>query len=252
MLSPIWLTFISIFISFLALVVSAITLWKNYFGKFKPITTTGRLGFRIYPIKSGSDKWYIPSYDISVSITNKGVLPGKVFGMRMVVHYPTLPIPGNKEIFTPKWEVNYTEFKQNSKERFLWINKAVINDWMPYVILPKCTVTKHIIFESRWDDAVIQELQIALEVYTDTDKKWNEIARWNDYLTPSTWSELADVGSSFSIRAKNSMEEDTLLIPPDLHKYTGTKKILPTRGFYSESSYLAYPDIEEEVDESLS
>jgi len=235
--------FLPFIISFLAFIVSLISLWKNYFTKFNPLCTTGDLSFRIYPIKSGPEKWYLPSYIIAVSITNKGnAMPGKVLGLRIVLSFPKLSIPDNREIFYPKWEIDYNKFKQKAKYRFNWIDEAVINDWMPFVVLPKMTVTKHLIFESRWEEPVIQdEILIKLEMFLDSKKNWVEIERWKTSLTPHYWSELVNRGTSFRIPPVESIRQESHLSPPDLHKYTGTTEPIP-KGVNFEPSCLDYSE----------
>ena len=64
-----------------------------------------------------------------------------------------------------------------SSARFNWI--GIIADWMPYVVLPKNTVSKNLILETRWDEPVIQKnVNVNLEIYTNAKKEWIKINQW--------------------------------------------------------------------------
>lgn len=39
------------------------------------------------------------------------------------------------------------------------LRTLVLGDWMPFAVVPKTTVTKQFVFESRWDEPVVQELE---------------------------------------------------------------------------------------------
>ena len=231
----------TILVSFAAFVFSAIALWRTHFAKFRAITTSGNLQFRIYTFKNNRKKWYIPSVDIPISITNEGARVGKVMGLRIRASFPKLSIPSNYEIFMPQWEIDFKKFEPISEKRFEWIEKAVIANWMPFVVLPKQTITKHLIFESNWDNPVIQdEVCFELQIITDADKKWRKIAKWEANLSPVIWSELTDNNASFIYYEVDmqSLLYKEAINPTDLHEYTGSKSELPKKGFGEHTSYL--------------
>jgi len=240
---------ISAVISVAAVTISLIALWKTHFAKFRPICTIGDLCLRIYPIRSERENWFIPSLDVPVSIANEGARPGKVLGLRISVSFPNLPIPGNREIFYPIWEVAPEKFRRIGRNRFQWIDEATLGEWMPFVVLPKTTVTKHLVFESRWTDPVIQnEVSFSMEIYTESHRKWTEIGKWQSCLSPAAWSELTIHGTSIGTHPIGAIEMEEQLHPPDLHKYTGTKEPIPEGGFGAGLSYLDYPDDEDAFD----
>jgi hypothetical protein len=138
MSSTLIISLISALISVGAVVLSVITLWKTHFVKANFITGVGELGLRIYPIKNENRRWFIPSFDVPISIVNEGARPGRVLGLRLLVRFPNLPIPDNREPFYPRCEVDASEI---CRERFKWIKGPSVADWMPFVVLPKETVT---------------------------------------------------------------------------------------------------------------
>jgi hypothetical protein len=235
-----WIPITSAIISVIAVTLSLIALWKTHFAKSRFIPMVGNLRLRIYPIKNEDRRWYIPSFDVPVSITNEGARPGKILGIRLLIKFPDLPIPDNKECFNPKWEV---DGKQICRERFKWINEATVADWMPFVVLPKETVTKHLVFESSsWTEPVIQNrVTCIMEIRTDTDQTWKEIAKWDASLTAKVWGELTHRGTSFCYIPDGAINQLAEIHPIDLHKYTGSKEPIPEEGLGAAPSYLDFP-----------
>jgi len=244
--TSIWIAFGAVFISLLALGTSIIALWKTHFSKFSAVLTVGDCRLHIYPIKNENDRWFIPSLDTAISFTNKGAQLGKIEDLRIRVSFPKLPIPGHFEMFYAKWIV---DGKMISKERFNWIESAVIEDWMPFVLLPRDTKTKHIVFESfRWDNPVIQEEMLCeLEILAKNRSRWEKITEWKFSLNVEVWSELVEVGTSISTSTDQKYEIREYLNPEDLHKYTGSKDHIPKNGFKAAPSYLDFP--KEKLDE---
>ncbi|MBC7879422.1 MAG: hypothetical protein H7Y59_19815 [Anaerolineales bacterium] len=198
-------TAISIAISIAAFVLSSIALWQTHFAKFKVICSTGNLQFKIYPFQHNKERWYIPSVDIPITITNVGARAGKILGLRIRINYIDVQVPKNYEFFNPQWDVDYRIYNPISDKRFEWFDKAIIGEWMPFTVLPKQTVTKHLIFESRWDKPIIQEnINFELEVYISSTRKWKKVAKWQGYLTSEVWSETIDSMASFIIREASS------------------------------------------------
>jgi hypothetical protein len=217
-----------------------LALWKTHFAPFGALAVAGRLTLHIYPIKSGTDRWFIASFNAPVSVTNAGARPGVITGLRLRLHFPLIPIPENREFFRPVFEIDASQAEAIGKNRGEWIKKLVVGAWMPFTVLPKATVTKHFIFEARWDDPVIQAIiDCALEIQSDSGD-WKDVADWRVPLTPEIWSELTNVGSCFTFHAN---KENHLLnenVPSDLHKYTGSKDKIPEGGFFAHESSLDY------------
>ena len=239
MQTPIWIPITSGTISVIAATLALIALWKTHFANAKFIVIVGTLRLYVYPIKNEGKRWFIASFDAPVSFTNEGARPGKILGLRLLLRFPELPIPDNYECFYAKWEVDANKI---SRERFTWVKDGRTAHWMPVVVLAKETVTKHFVFETTWDKPVIQKrIDCSMQMYSDVDRTWQELAQWDVSLTPRVWGEFTNVGTSFSYSTE-VLEREPRIQPPDLHKYTGSKEPIPESGLGAAPSYLDYPD----------
>lgn len=199
-------------ISIVALILSAVALWQTHFAKFKVVCAVGSMQYKTYPFQHGKDIWYIPSIDIPIAITNVGARIGKIIGLRIRVRYQDLRIKQNFEFFSPTWEVDYKKYYPISNKRSEWIDKAVIGDWMSFVVLPKQTVVKHLIFETRWEEPVFHENVIfELETLTSNSRKWQKVAQWNAFFSYGMFNEYEDIDSvsTFIFPEANSEKIDS-------------------------------------------
>ncbi len=233
-------TVVSIAISIAAFVLSATALWQTHFAKFRIICSAGNLRLQIYPFENR----YLPSVDIPITITNVGAQVGKVIGARVRVSYPDLSISNNYEFFNPIWDVDYEKYNPISNKRFEWIDKAVVGEWMPFVVLPKQTISKHLVFESHWDEPVFYDNVIfELEIRTSTSKKWGKVARWDISLSPEMLDEKNDSVSSFIFMEAGSininLEKD--IDVTELHNQINTKYLTKSGIFQGSQSKLSKP-----------
>lgn len=190
-----WISLGAATFSLIAIIVSGIALWKTHFVKFSPILSVGSCRLRIYPIKNEDKRWFISSFDIPLSFTNQGAQAGRIEDIRIKVTFPELPIPNHYEMFYPKWDVNGNEL---SKNRFTWIDNSVKENWMSFIILPKETKNKHLVFESRWDEPVIQDIvECQLEIKCDNKKDWSKVTKWKLRITKGVWYDMAEKGVSY-------------------------------------------------------
>jgi hypothetical protein len=232
----------SLVISLAAIAISVLALWKTHFAPFSALAVAGRLVLRIYPIRSDNERWFIVSLDIPVSVTNEGARPGVINGLRLRLHFPEIPIPENCEFINPCFEIAPRNAKHISANRFEWTDKIVMGDWMPFTVVSKATVTKHFVFESRWEDPVIQGVvNCTLEIRSGSDE-WLEVTSWRLTLDAQIWCELVDEGVALTFSPKESLSVLGECVPPDLHKYTGTKAQIPKGGSFRHTSYLDYPN----------
>jgi hypothetical protein len=74
---------------------------------------------------------------------------------------------------------------------------------------------------------------------------WKKVDNWILNLDGTVWSHLAEVGSGIFYLSKPLLSE--VCVPPDLHKYTGTKGSIPKGGFSLADSYLNYPKGDNEI-----
>lgn len=113
---------------------------------------------------------------------------------------------------------------------------------MPFAVVPKETVTKHFIFESRWEDPVVQDLiDCTLEIRSNSGT-WQPATSWRLHLSSEVWSGLVDNGVSVSFPPNEAGSGEENCVPTDLHKYTGTKDKIPKSDFGQHEAYLDYPE----------
>ncbi|MFE3180198.1 hypothetical protein ACFXKR_04740 [Streptomyces violascens] len=230
-------------IASLALFISLATLWQSHLSRFKPVAVAGPLALRISKIESSGKTWYLPQVDCQVTITNAGARVGKVLGIRMVARYPLLPIPDAHEAFMSHSEVDPVIYRKNAKHRFSWIEEARMGDVTPFVLLARSSESKHVVFDKRWDDPVIQDkVEFTLEILTDRAQKWLSVERWSHRIDETTWSELVEVGTSMIVYPESSGSRDSFaIVPENLHEYTRGKRKIPSGGFNSPPSHLIAP-----------
>lgn len=230
---------ISLFISLLAVAISIFSLWKSELAPFSALAVAGELKLRLFPIRSGAEEWFIASFLLPLSVTNQGARPGIVKGLRLRLHFPQIPIPGNCELVPAKYEVADDRVHLIDKNRFQWVDEA--SNWMPFAILPKATITKNLLFETRWDDPVVQPLVECTLETADASDTWQPVATWTISLTKEVWGNLAQ-GGAFSFDPKEAGRALPTCVPEDLHRYTGTKEKIPKDAFAAPNSYLNFPD----------
>ena len=183
------------------------------------------------------------SFSIPLSFTNSGAKSGMITGLRLKLHYSNLPIPENREYVYPNFEIDPKKSNQISKERFNWMKKLLLSYWMPFIVLPKNSISKLIVFETRWDDPVIQdEIDCSLEIEIDHKGNWLSACNWSLNLSPDTWSDLACVGNSMNYCQVGQQHGFYSVHPQDLHKYTGSKDPLQKTGMKSRPSFLNFPE----------
>lgn len=225
-------------LSALALVVSLTALWKTHFARFHPKGTVGALTMRVYPWRNGNERWFVPTFEVPISVTNAGAVPGVVTGVRLVLRYPELPISDNKECVYAEWELDREAEEQFDAQR-KWSEKAM--SWMPFVVLPKTTVTRRLVFDTRWEKPVIQsKVEFALEVATGP-KDWTTLGKWIFGLNAPVWKGLVQ-GGAFSTDPTDTAKKWREVNPRDLHKYTGSNEPLgkETAIVHGSPSYLEY------------
>lgn len=188
----------------------------------------GRLRQRVYLIESEGRRWHIVSFDLPVSITNGGARSGQVLGMRLRLQFPDLPIPGHFELVPATFELPPEQARLIDSNRFEWLKSLTISDWLPFTVLPRSSAARHFIFETRWDEPVIQEhVSVAVELRNSVDQEWSTVGTFELHIGNWAWAEMTGGGSSFSCRPCGQEEPGQLMYPPDLHKYIGVKGSLP-------------------------
>lgn len=242
-----FVTILALVFSFLALCISFVALWKGHFAKFSPVALAGSLELRIYPFRNSDERWFIASFLTAISVSNPGARPGLVTGVRLRLRYPELPFADSHELLYAIWELKPDKLQCIDENRLEWIANVVAADWAPFVVLPKATVSKPLLLEARWEMPVVQKRIVAsMEIQTDWRKEWVTVDEWTFAIRPEIWVDL-ETGRAIRFDSDKSQgAKEPICSPPDLHKYTGTKAQLPSKGGFSsmEPSRLDYKDTE--------
>jgi len=233
---------VSILVSCGALIVALVALWKTHFARFGAMTSAGRLQLRIYPIRNGDQRWFIASFDVPISVTNRGAQPGRVRGVRLALHFPRLPIPNNRELVSATWEIDPAHVRRINRERFRWLNELAVSQLTPFTVLAKQTAFRHLIFETRWEHPVVQQqVEVRLELSSESGNEWSQEASWSFGLTGATWTELVTRGTALNVLPEDGLHLAAACDPEDLHKYTGSVESIVNAPEQLEPSYLDYP-----------
>ncbi|WP_131821950.1 hypothetical protein [Mycobacteroides chelonae] len=216
-----WLSYVPIAISLLALGVSGTTLWRTQLSPFKLLTTAGPMEFRRHAFVAGDDRWYLPHLATTVGFTNAGAKPGRILDIRAVVRYTAIPIQDAYEVYKCLGVFDPTHYRNSASRRLEMMDKARIGDLAPFVVLPKVTETKFLVFDGRWETPVRQkEMLVDLEVLTDQSSDWQTVERWRfSHMSTSLWHHI-ESGGSFLTRRASDNRTDPMTNPRDLHKYT--------------------------------
>jgi hypothetical protein len=143
-------------LSVLALAASLVAFYRTHFIPFRPKTTAGGLRFRVYPYEEKGRRWVVPVFHLTVSVTNEGTRAGTVDGFRLRATYPGVPPEDHFETFVPVVSLERTlGMAYDTKEaREAWLEENP--EWVPFIVLPKATVTQHLALQSQaWDAAVM-------------------------------------------------------------------------------------------------
>lgn len=213
-----WTTIAPVTIATIALLVSVLTLWRTHLAPFHLISTTGPIRLRVEHLKVDKKSWWLPRFAVSVSLTNSGARIGRVTSMRIVVHYPAIEVDDAYEAFRCLGEFDLVEHEKDPTKPF----RAFQQDFVPIVLLPKETVIKFLVFQTRWDSPVTTTIEVGLEVQTDASKDWRVIDTWVFHLDEIAWKTTEEGHTLISFT------DDTLHMddrnPADLHQHTNPAK----------------------------
>lgn len=193
----------AIIISLVALVVSCVSLWLLHLSPFKINISFDAPTLSLYTITpdiSGDDNgqtWWIPSFDIGITISNIGSRQGYVHDIRIVASIISQRAE-KKFYFYPKWIVDYSIFNQCHTERFKWLKKAIIRGWYPMHLSSKNEIEYHLILEGeRLDHKESGMLKFELQIASSEKKGWQIIEDFElfiseeDYDTKSSYSPMS-------------------------------------------------------------
>jgi len=177
-------------------------LWFSHLRPFKVNVSFDAPTLSLYTISpevSGAENgqtWWIPSFDVGITITNTGSRQGDIHDIRIVAT-TTSHRTEKKLYFYPKWIVDYSVFNQCHTERFEWLDKAIIRDWYPFRLSGNKENECHLILEGdRLDHKEPCSLKFELQIATSEEKGWQILGDFelfvseDDYDTKSTYSPM--------------------------------------------------------------
>ena len=185
-----------IIISLIALVLSAMAFWKTHLAPFRLVATFGILTLRIYPWRSGKNRWFVASADLPITLVNAGARVGKLFDLRIIFRECQRGPKAQKYILSAIYEIDTKLFQSDSKNPLAWHDSAVKGLWYPLIILPKEVISKHLIFEERWEHETLGNFEVTLEALTNASGKWQTLGNWRILLHKELWEDLAEKGRS--------------------------------------------------------
>jgi hypothetical protein len=218
--------YVSIAISGIALFVAGISLWRSYLAPMHLLVAAGPLTLRIKqfgPTPSPKcEIWFVADVSIDIVFTNAGARPGMVRDLRLRIDYPGLPIPDAHEYCELSAEVDPKEFNK-SPSRPAWLKRAILNAGAPFILLPRETQSKRLIFTVRWDKPINQTyVSFQLQAFTDRSKKWLTYETWKTRLRSDSWDNFIEGVATASYPDGYRTRISGNSSPPNLHDYTRT------------------------------
>jgi hypothetical protein len=220
-----WLTYISLGVSALALVSSGVTLWRSYFAPMRVLVACGPLTFRVTPFRSAKERWFVADAKIDLTFTNSGARPGIVYSLRLRADYPRLLVPKAHEFFRLNSEVDPREYDKYADDRLEWSEKANIGHGEPFILLPKESQTKRLIFTVRWNEPVIaKDITFVLEVHSEQSGSSKDYGSWKLSIDESIWTHMANEKGSYTIFAESQPHAIAKLLLPNQKTCMSTLK----------------------------
>ena len=235
---------LSVLASVAALIISIVALWRAYFARFRPLILTGDLFFKIFPIKDSGAKWYIPSATVTISVANEGARPGAVLGLRLVATYPKKISVPHYEVLAPAFDLDATMDEVIGENRFSWLKEHSTGNWKPIVIPTGGTITKRLVFETRWDNPIAPDLMVlSLEIFSNANKHWTKVNEWEIPLRVKEWAFFTGHDGGMRFPPKNDVLIWREQKPDNLHSQIIYRGPVPASWLRdAEPSFLAYDD----------
>jgi hypothetical protein len=187
-------------VSSFALVIALITLWRTHLSPFRIVSVVGPMNFRLHVLNTGSsDRKFASNFAVAIGVTNAGARLGRVLAIRAKICYPELPPKPAFETLLCVGEYDPVKYLKHSRETTSMFQEAKLGDLTPFVVLPRDTVTKFVVFRGFWDDRPVSQrrIYIELECLTDRVDTWHSLGKWEFPLGKHEWGELV-LGSTFT------------------------------------------------------
>lgn len=165
---------IALGLSILALLISGATLWATHLKPFSLRILSTSPAFQLWeipPTVSGTTSgatWWIPSFDMSLSLYNTGARPGVVSQIEAVAELRDMTST-QVHRFPAKWVLRPEQ--GGRRDRIKWITAAVERDWYPLLIRGGSENHLHLVLESfRWDNKFQASGNVTIEVTAEGKK----------------------------------------------------------------------------------
>ncbi|HKS48763.1 MAG TPA: hypothetical protein VJT49_27375 [Amycolatopsis sp.] len=205
-------------VSVAALIVAVASLWRTHLAPFSPIPAIGRLTLFVEQITSKSEWWYVARVVVTVNVTNAGARAGVVTDARVVAHYPDHPVEGAHETFFLVGELDPSKYHRLKSRRDLF-SEAYVDAGIPFVVLPKDTVSKLLMFSTRWDhEARLEHVRWDLQLRMNGGR-WRTVQFWTQRekdMDAVVWPQLR-AGTTFSFEPDGFENHHSFVRPYDLH-----------------------------------
>jgi len=194
-------------LSVLAFCISVYAIWATHLRPFKPMVVVANQRIRLYRIDKACDGtevggWWIPSIDLDLSVCNTGSRPGRFDDIRLV--FDGLK---KKHTFYPQWVVDFSRFNA-TEDRNDWMVNAVTSDWSPAMVLPKASVSYHVVCEGdSWAAVEEDAFCIYVEYYLERDHKWHRYNCFPFSIDQFTRDHL-EGGGAFRLGTSNEHRSD--------------------------------------------
>jgi hypothetical protein len=214
-----WVPFIALGVSGAALLVASVSLWRSQLAPMRLLFAPGPITLRIAQFGSDTKTWFVADAAVDITFTNVGAKPGTVRDLRLRIDYPGLSIPSAHEYFELTAEVDPSEFSK-SPNRPAWLRSARVSAGAPFILLPKESQAKRLIFMIRWDKPIDQTfIHFWLEAFTDRSKEWVTHCSWRLRLRSDIWQHLTR-GGAVSQYPDGYPRRHKVCHPANLHEYT--------------------------------
>jgi hypothetical protein len=163
-----------------AVAVSLVALWASVLRPFAPRVLHTPPRFTLYPLTSEEAniripdlKWWIPSFDLGVTVYNVGLRPGEIRDIQVILA-PLDPADRGDlptQSFAARYSVDLQRFSA-SHHRFEWMSTAILRNWYPALVVASEPLSLHVVLEgpNRWDQPIVGRFRASLSAHTSKAK----------------------------------------------------------------------------------
>jgi hypothetical protein len=173
----------SLVISVAALLASLASVWRTHFTPPRLRVITGAASLKIDRIDSGSEYWYLPQITVPISVSNIGARVAHILEARLIVRYPQNDAEEAYEVFHLLYEIDPVRSAALKPSQARKIRNLYNGPGTPFIVGARETVTKHLVFQTRWDYEV-EEADFAADLQLRTSSADN----WITYQQFDGWA----------------------------------------------------------------